>query len=226
MLAIAFLAINYDLTIASTLIIFVVFTFAMYTLIPARLTHNSKPNNTFTAIGYGIGGVIVILLISMVLTTLFQGLLQTTVEPSLNSIMNSGFSSLAIDRIVPQSSQPVFAGSILLMIFTFGIVIATVETRMIGRAMEWLAKIFNVDLNKPFYRDIKVLAIFFLISGLFVWYHGTAKGVVDNVALMLTFIFAFISMEMIRRTGELEGATYLHIFNNLLYITQVVGFGS
>ena len=218
-LSIAFLAINYDITIASTLIIFIVFSGLMFVIIPARITHNSKPKNTLTAVGWGLGGVVAILILSLLITTAFQGLLNITAEPSLNSIMNSGFSSLGTDKIIPQSSQPIFARSALLMIFTFGIVVAAVETRMLGRAMEWLSKVFNVNLSKP---NLKVYAIFFLLSSVFVWYHANAKGVINNVALLITFIFAFISLEMIRRTKELEGATYLHMFNNLLYIIPQV----
>ncbi len=218
-LSVAFLAINYDITISSILGLMILFSVWAFFAIPARITHNSKPNNTFTAVGWGVGGVVVIILIGFFLTTAFQGFLNVTAEPTIASVINSGFSSLGTDKIIPQSSQPIFARSAFLTILTFGIIIAAVETRMLGRAMEWLSRVFTVNLDKP---NIKVYAIFFILSGLFVWYHANAKGVVNNVALMLTFIFAFISLEIIRRTKELEGATYLHMFNNLLYIIPQV----
>ena len=78
------------------------------------------------------------------------------------------------------------------------------------------AKSIIVRVRKP--GEGKVFAMFVLVSVIFVWYHSNAKGVVDNVSLLITFIFSMISLEMIRRTKEMESATYLHIFNNLLYI--------
>ena len=217
-LSVIFLAVNYDLAIASTLGLFILFSVAMFFMLPARITHNSKPKNTFNAIGWGLGAVVALLIVSLFLAS-FSGFLNVVAEPTLASIQSSGFSSLGIDKIIPQSSQPIFARSAFLTIFTFGVIIAAVETRMLGRAMEWLSVVFNVNLNKP---NIKVFAIFFLLSGLFVWYHANAKGVVNNFALLITFLFAFASLEMIRRTKELEGATYFHMFNNLLYIIPQV----
>ncbi len=228
-LSLAFLAINFNPQIATILIIFIVFSGFMYIYLPARITHNSNPKNTLTSIGWGVGGVVVIVLVGFFLTTAFQGFLNVTAEPTLASIRNSGFSSLAVEEVivaekignfaVGTKSQPIFSQSAILTIFTFGILIAAVETRMLGRAMEWLSVIFSVNLDKP---NIKIYAIFFLLSSLFVWYHADAKGVINNVALMLTFVFAFISLEMIRRTKELEAATYLHMFNNLWYIIPAV----
>lgn len=218
-LAVLFLAINYDLTIATTLIMFIVFSGLMYIMLPARITHNSKPNNTISAVLWGIGGVVGILFLSLFLTTIFQGLLNISSQPELGSIIDSGFSSLGTtsEKVVPQSSQQIFSDSLFLKILTFGVIIAAVETRMLGRAMEWIAKLANINLSKI---SFKVIAMYTLISVIFVWYHSNAKGVTNNVALLITFIFAFMSLEFIRRTGELESATYFHMFNNLLYITQ------
>ncbi len=239
-LSLAFLAINFNPQIATILIIFIVFSIFIFFVLPARITHNSNPKNTLTSLGWGIGGVVAIILIGFFLTTAFQGFLNVTAEPTLASIRNSGFSSLGVEEVivtdrignfaVGAKSQPIFSQSAILTIFTFGILIAAVETRMLGRAMEWLSVIFKVNLDGSPIKifgiailpNIKVLAIFFLLSGLFVWYHADAKGVTNNVALMLTFVFAFISLEIIRRTKELEAATYLHMFNNLLYIIPAV----
>lgn len=214
-----FLALNFDIAISGILTIMILFSVSMFVILPARITHNSKPNNSISAFLWAIGSVVVILIVSLLLTTAFQGILNVTTEPTLKSILNSGFSSLGTDKIIPQSAQPIFARSALLTILTFGIVIAAIETRFIGRMMEWLSKVTNTNLGKV---SAPVIAIMVLISVIFVWYHFTAKGVTDNVSLLITFIFAMISLELIRRTQELESATYLHIINNMLYIVPRV----
>ena len=223
LISLIFLTINFQLELGIIFIGMIVASMFVFFVLPSRFTHNSKPNNTFQAIVNAGIGVAVVLLVTLVLSTLFQGFLSTGQE---FSILSSGFSSLGIEKIVPQAAQPIFAGNTLLTIFAFGLVIAAIETRFLGRMMEGLAKIFNVNLTqeRPFLffkiPSTKVLALFTILSALFVAYHLNAKGVTNNVALMITFIFAFVSLEMIRRSQELESATYLHVINNILYITQ------
>jgi hypothetical protein len=214
-----FLALNFDLTISGILTIMILFSAFMFIVLPARITHNSKTNNTVPALFWAVGALVVLLISSLLLTTLFQGLLSVTAEPTLNSILDSGFSTLGTEKVIPQSTQPIFAKSAFLTILTFGVVIAAIETRFIGRMMEWLSKIANIRLDKL---SLPVISVMVIISVIFVWYHFTAKGVTNNVSLLITFIFAMISLELIRRHRELESATYLHIINNMLYIVPRV----
>ena len=222
-----FLIINYDVKLANIFLGMIFGSGILFFLTPIRFTHNAKPNNTFQAIINASIGVGIILIATLVLSTLFQGFLGSTQE---FSILSNGFSSLGIEKIIPESTQQIFAKSAFLTILTFGVVIASIETRFLGNLYESLANVFKVNLDSGtafgiFPTDKKVIALTVIISALFVAYHFNAKGVTNNVALLITFLFAFVSLEMIRRTKEMESATYLHVFNNLLFIVPKVQQG-
>jgi|TARA_Y100000034_G_scaffold114936_1_gene151534 membrane protease YdiL (CAAX protease family) len=212
LVSLGFLTINFKLELGTIFLVMIVTSMLVFFGLPARLTHNSKPRNTFQAILDASIALGIVLISTIVLSTVFQGFLTTGQEFSL---LSSGFSSLGTDKILPQSAQPIFAQSAFLTILTFGIIIAMIETRFLARVYEALASVFKVNLNTF---NTKVIALTVILSALFVAYHFNAKGITDNVSLLITFIFAFVTLELVRRRQELEAATYLHIFNNLLFI--------
>ena len=118
LISIIFLTINFELTIGTIFIGMIVFSIWRF-LSGDRITHNSKPNNTVPALFQAGIALVIILMVTFFLTSAFQGLLNVTEEPNLNSILNSGFSTLGVNEIVPQSAQPIFSRSPLLTIFTF-----------------------------------------------------------------------------------------------------------
>lgn len=219
LVSIIFLTINYNLEIGIIFVGMILASIYIFFAFPAKITYNSTPNNTKNALFKATIALVIIITITFFATTVFQGVLNITEEPSLQSIIHSGFSSLGFENIVPATSQPIFSQSAFLMILTFGIVIATIETMFLARIMEGLARILKISLERL---DKKVISLFFIISALFVAYHFNAKGVTNNVALIITFFFAFISLELIRRSKEIEPAVYLHVFNNLLFIIPTV----
>ncbi|MAG61799.1 hypothetical protein CMI43_03220 [Candidatus Pacearchaeota archaeon] len=221
LISLIFLAINFNLqlgTIFSTMILTSVF---LYFALPATITHNTKPKNTFNAVIIAAFSLAILLIITFFVSSAFQGILNVTAQPTLGSILSSGFSTLGIDKVV-QSTEPVLAKNPLITLFAFGVIIATIETRFLARIAEALGKFTNIDITKI---NIKSIALFVLVSLIFVWYHFNAKGVNANVALFLTFIFAMISLILISRFKEIESATYLHVFNNTLFILPQIQGG-
>ena len=90
------------------------------------------------------------------------------------------------------STEKIFADSKILTYYYFGFVIPFVETRFLVRFMEYLSTKFNTTLAKF---NFKLALIYIFIAGGFVWLHSSVKGVDDNVALLMTFVFAIITFE-------------------------------
>ncbi len=210
LITIIFLTLTFELSLGAIFVGMILFSIWVSITNKGRTSHNAVPNNTLKAIGIAGGALLALMLVILFVSTALQGLLNLQEEPSFQSIIRSGFSTTGLSE-----SQPIFAGSVLLTIITFGVVIATVETRFIGRVMDWLSDLTGINVTKF---NFKTIALFTIIASVFVFYHSNVKGVTDNTALLITFIFAMISLGIIAKTGELESATYLHIFNNVLFI--------
>lgn len=205
--------------------------FIIFNQLPSRINQNQIPNNSLKSIYAAIIALIIVLIVNVAVTFLlqqaafFQGAIDTSSFASIiQSTMRHGFASTGLDQ-----SKPIFANSLFLTIYYFGIVIPFIETRFIIRLMEATTRFLNIPLDKM---SLKLVGVYIIIAGLFVWIHFAAKGVTDNIALILTFIFGIITFE-IARIGykfrniverEMESATYLHSFNNIFSILNILRF--
>ena len=187
----------------------------------ATINHNVLSGNTPQALIVAFLAFIAFFAITFTITLLFQStaFLQGTIDPSnpVQSIMRHGFAATGLSE-----EKPIFANSILLTYIAFGFVISIIETSYIIRFLEWLARSFGISLAKF---SIGLLLIYFVIGYAFVLFHANVKGVEDNTALTMTFIFAIMSLEIARRFKEMEPALYLHIINNVFFIFNIIGFG-
>ena len=188
--------------------------------LPTKINYNQVPKNTGTAIvaamvAFGIFfGVTFGVTLFLQSTAFFQG----TIDPSnqFQSIMRHGFAATGLS-----AEKPIFADSKILTYFQFGLVIPIIETRMLIRLLEYLTRSFNVPLTKF---SIQLGGVYIFLGWLFVILHSNVKGVEDNVALLMTFIFAIVTFELARRFKEMEAATDLHIINNVVFIANKIGF--
>ena len=192
-------------------------------LLKTQINQNQIPRNTGTAVTVALIAFGVFIGITFIFTALFQGTaflqgnVDTNTVPQL--ILRNGFAATGLS-----AEEPIFANNKLLTYYQFGIVIPFIETRLIIRLWEFLARSFNISLLTAPHKSVKMFAVMFLISGFFMFFHSEVKGVEDNVALGMTFIFAFMSLEIARRSREMEGATYFHVINNLIFIWNRIGF--
>jgi hypothetical protein len=197
--------------------------FFIFKDLPSRINQNQIGGNTGKAVGYALVGMVTFFVISLGATMVLQGtaILQGTIDlgKPVQSILRHGFATTGLDP-----ENPIFAGSILLTYYTFTFVIVFIETRMLLRLFDWLTKSFNISLNLPPWKSVRMVSVMVFLSWLFMVFHSNVKGVSDNVSLLMTFVFAFISLELGRETREMEAPTYLHFGNNFAFIASKIGF--
>jgi len=194
--------------------------FATRDLLPTVINQNQIPRNTGTAFTVALFAFGIFIGVTFVVTLFFQGtaVKQGTVEANTieQLVFRNGFAATGLS-----AEEPIFANSKLLTFYQFGIVIPFIETRLIIRIWEFLTRTLGIALGRFSFRMALVMLV---VSGMFMFFHAEVKGVEDNVALLMTFIFAFMSLEFARRTKEMEGPTYFHVINNLVFIFNKIGF--
>jgi len=143
---------------------------------------------------------------------------------SPQSIQSAGNFMAVIELM--STSVPIFANSMLLSLYSFGIMVAAVESSLFfGRLFEKVKSIVETNIGKPIslsgFSWGLVITVFVCMSA-FVLYHLGSKGL-DNVPLMITGIFAVVSCILVIKDGELKSAILLHILNNSLIILSQFG---
>ena len=156
------------------------------------------------ALLWGIGGYIA-LIASVQLTSLLAEFIPLTEILSLLG-----------------ASAPVFSNSALINFFTFGGVIAFLETYALFIALpDLMASIFNIEISKRNILNPKVLTLITAISTIFLLLHVTAKGIGSEAILILVFLMAFISLVITFMTNDSRPALILHIVANSIAATSI-----
>lgn len=195
--------------------------------IPSKIHQNNIPKNTGGAIGTALIAFGLFFLVALGVTLFFQSTAflqgQFSIGEQIQSVLRHGFAATGL----PETS-PIFVGSILLALYTFIIVVAYTETVFLVRAWEGLISLFGISLERM---SFQLAAVEGILGAFFVWLHSNVKGVEDNTALLMTFIFAIFTFELVRKrniifqkfvqTGrEMESAIWLHIINNGVFILR------
>jgi hypothetical protein len=207
----------------------IMFILGIHSQIKVRYNLNQIPRNTAKAVGMAVLAFLFFIMVSYLSSTLLQSILKA--EPTLGSVMKAGFLSTGlsqafIDQFKVLIQTSLFERSFTTIlsnagtIFSFAILIPIIETAFAGALMEFLGKIFSVDIKLG---SVKSWLIFILVGLFITWLHFTAKGVSNNLALFMTFIFFAGTCALIVGTKELEAATDLHIFNNGFAIFKALG---
>ncbi len=203
-------------TVSSTLatvyfILLVVDAFAYLSLKP-QLNFNSVSGNTTQALAYAVVAFVAFVAISIFLINLFQASANLTLSSLTSRIGGATFGA---------ATKPILENNPIVIFVIGALLIPIIETKsLIARLMEILSKIFKValDLKSP-----QTWILFLIVSGIGVVFHFQAKGVTDNVALALTFIFWMVSCFLIVKTRESESAVYLHQINNGVTLARLLG---
>lgn len=129
------------------------------------------------------------------------------------------------------SATPILKGSTILTVFGWGILAPIVETRFFfGRVFEGLAFTYEsttgerINLKKFTFQTILLMAF---VAGLFTLFHITAKKL-EDIPLLITFIFGMVSLYLVVRDQELKSATLFHIFINTIAVLaalKLLGIG-
>ncbi len=162
------------------------------------ITWQKKPGGTFKAILWGLGGWIVLLIVSI--------LALRFIDPAN--------ANLAAVMGLMGATTPALATSKIANLLTFGVAIAYIETQLWARLLEFFADLFHITITKQSLRKIGVLFIIGLLSLAFVFFHLTAKGITNTSSLAVVFVMMAISLIMITIFGETREAAFMHIWAN------------
>ena len=225
--SIIFLAINFLETRAG-LSLFGMWAFGIFIslILPSKINQNNIPKNTGGAIGAALIAFGLFFLVSLGVTIVFQAtafLQGQSINEHIQSVFRHGFAVIGLS-----ATDPIFAGSILLTLYTFILVVPYTETVFLVRAKEALTSLFGISLERM---SLHLAAIYTALGVVFVILHSQVKGVQDNTALFMTFIFAIFTFELVRKRNvifqkivragrEMESAIWLHVINNGVFLLR------
>jgi membrane protease YdiL (CAAX protease family) len=128
---------------------------------------------------------------------------------------------------------PVLAGNVILTLIGWGFLIAVAETMLFnGILFEGMAEFANKRGFKGNLKSINPfsLSISALVSAFFALFHFSVRfaqlrgdPAAMQMALLITFIFSFISCILVIRNQEMKQALLLHIMNNTAVTLAAVG---
>jgi hypothetical protein len=161
-----------------------------------------------------IGGVlyIVFVYISFFIVSFFQ----------TQSFSTSTLAFREISQMVAQtfSATPILHSSVFLRLAVWGIVIPIVETRFFFRTcVQYFAR-FAFFTELPNILSLKGQGLSIFTGSVFTIFHIIAKGITNEPALLITFIFGYISVLCVLYFKEISQAYWLHIITNT-YATMV-----
>lgn len=211
-LLIAFLALTFSKDLALIYLAIIVLDYILYKEYPSKVILNSVPGNTGRALMIGAIAYVVFMAIAIATMVVLQfgAVEKSPTEAFFRAQWQAGANPL----------KPIFADNPFFIFLSYGIVIPILETRITGRFLNILTDQFNIRIND--FRNWQLWAIYAFISAGAVIFHLQAKGITDNVALTLTFVFWMITCVLISYTKELESAVHVHIINNSVTVAKNV----
>ena len=160
---------------------------------------NSKPNYIM-AIAWGLGAYIIFYFgATTIINTIFP---QALISNGLQSI------NLLFIQAALTSSETV-------KLVAFGILIPIIESMLFfGALPQVYAKMINVSFSSNSF-SVGYLIVVLFAAGVFTLFHLTAKGITNQSALMVSFIFGIVSMLLVKIRGQTSDAVALHMINNI-----------
>jgi membrane protease YdiL (CAAX protease family) len=214
-MTLGFLWLTFNQQIASIYLIFLIADYFVLDKYASKLRFHTSNiiGNSLSALTYAVVAYIIFMGVSIIGTLTFQALLQFKTQ------LGSTFINEVLSRYA--ATTPLLAENKYLTLLSWGVIVPIIETKLFfGRLFELCADFVGASLTN--FRDYKTWFVMIFVSVLFMLFHIQAKGVTDNVALMMTFLFAMISMLLVMWTQELEAAIELHIINNSVTVWNIL----
>ncbi len=204
-----FLSTNFDLAVSQVFFIGITITLIYYALDPKHsIVIESKPDRirslTLAIFGY----------ISVI---------------GISSLINGIGVFSIIDIMAESQASLALAGSIFIQFIVFGFIVPIIETSVIGTAIEIFKDVLklNFDSSTELFGlkipNLKLLAIFVVISLGFMFMHLSAKGITNNPALITVFVFGFVTTYLIFIEGQTFAAMLMHIIANSVALIISLG---
>lgn len=163
-----------------------------------RITYQKQPGGTLQAMGWGLVGWIMLLLISVVVMKIVD-----PAKANIGSIM-----------LLLGAATPVLATSKIANWLNFSILVPFTETQLWARGVEFFADVFHINLDKRNIKTAGVLGLIIIFCLAFAFFHLTSKGVAAFASLAVVFVMMFISLIYVVIFQETRQANWLHIFAN------------
>lgn len=210
-LTLIFLLINFNLEIGIIYGVMAIVDWISYNLavfsnifkpIPIENDNGSK---RFFKVGQAVVIYIIFIFIANFITTRFMVAPQASAIDNISKLMSTTF-----------SATPILAGAKFLRLVVWGVLIAIIETRSFFRTwLQWGLNAAKIKFPSDIFSWTTSLIIVFF-AGAFTIFHIMAKGIQNNEALMVTFIFGSISIGAIIYFKEVIQAIFFHIITNVL----------
>lgn len=209
-----FLLINFDQTVGmiyiSMLLIDTLFYYIsrdskIYVNIPVE----KDPKNRWMNLIYAMGAYVAFIFTANFVLIKFSIISDGSAIQNISSLFSTAF-----------SSTPILYQSAILGLLVWGLIIPNTETRAFFRTLlQWILKIFKIKMpTSAFSTSAFILAAG--IGGLFSLFHLVAKGISDNGALFVTFLFGAFSVLLVIHFKEMIQALFLHILTNTIAVMQ------
>lgn len=202
-LVLAFLWQTFSIELAGVyFILLAVDAFIWFSLKP-KLNFNSVSGNSGQALITAFIAFAVFIALSVVTVKAVQAAAQLNFADLLARLGNATFGATV---------KPLLSSSPIAIFLIGAVIIPKRETKtLIARLMEFLSIVFKVPLEL---KSPQTWVLWAVVSAVGVIFHFQVKGVTDNIALALTFVFWMVSCWLIVKTRESESAVYLHMINN------------
>lgn len=112
------------------------------------------------------------------------------------------------------TTTPALATSQILNTLTFVIFVPFVETIFFVILLDYFATKTNVDIAKRGLLQVGTWALVIGLSFIFLLFHVTAKGITNNIALMLVFLMMMVTLFVTIWFGESKQAVFFHMIAN------------
>jgi len=112
------------------------------------------------------------------------------------------------------TTTPALAGSQILNTMTFVIFVPFAETIFFVILMDYFASKMNIDISRRGLFKLGTWILVGVLSFVFLLFHITAKGVTNNVALLLVFLMMMITLGVTMWFGESKQAIFFHCIAN------------
>lgn len=215
---IAFLLINYNLELGTIYIVLALIDWIAYyiafdkkalSLIPIE----KNKANRWTNLVWAMGAYVFFIFISNFIVMRFS-IMDGTAFDNISQLIGMSF-----------SATPVLFGVTYLGLIVWGNLIPVVETKLFFRTlMQWGVKSAKMALPKSAFSTSAILISSFF-GALFALFHLVAKGITNNSALLVTFLFGVFSVMLVIHFRELIQAIFLHIITNTIATMQLLRLG-
>lgn len=202
-----FLLVNFEPTMANIFIGIFIGSIILFQSDKIKTFVFERPgNNKLKSVGKALIAVAAFYIISAVVL----GILKLTGTLSIES--TAALYSDFLGSMMAQYS-PALADSAFFTLVSWGTQIPIVESFAFFVVLfEFLVNI--VFKEHPNIKKVKTWFAAIIVSGVFMYFHMTAKGIGNDPALLMTFIFALISVVLVMITKQALEAVIFHIVVN------------